>query len=359
VFRRRTHGARKRCREAALSKRVIAGGLGLALIAGAAVAGPYEDGAAALARGDAAAAFQAWLPLAQSGDARAENDLGNLYVTGNGVKPDLGEAVRWFRAAAEQGLPAGEGNLGFMYDHGLGVAQDFGEAVKWYDIAIAGGDADAASNRRFLSKRAELYSQHFDTARQIGVLAALANDGDVTAMVLLGGIYSRADAGRDEAQALKWYRMAAQRGDRGAEHALGSLLESGASKDYAEAMRWFRAAAEQGDGASMDAIGRMYEAGWGVARDPAAAFQWYRTAYDSGWHGSAYDLSRLYEKGDGVTQDLVQALAWRMVGGPIAVDCATCAIEGLQRLARRMSQAEIDAAEQLAASRSKSYTRLP
>ncbi len=34
------------------------------------------------------------------------------------------EAVRWYRAAAEQGLPRAQCNLAWCYEYGKGVAQD-------------------------------------------------------------------------------------------------------------------------------------------------------------------------------------------------------------------------------------------
>jgi hypothetical protein len=45
-------------------------------IAGAAVAGPFEDGSAAYARGDYATAMRLWRPLADQGDALAPQRRG-------------------------------------------------------------------------------------------------------------------------------------------------------------------------------------------------------------------------------------------------------------------------------------------
>ncbi|WP_236848211.1 SEL1-like repeat protein [Chlorobaculum limnaeum] len=40
---------------------------------------------------------------ARQGDAIAQNKLGLLYHTGQGVKQDYAEALRWYRQAAGQG----------------------------------------------------------------------------------------------------------------------------------------------------------------------------------------------------------------------------------------------------------------
>jgi TPR repeat protein len=64
-------------------------------LAGAAAAGPYEDGLAAAKRGDHATALILWRPLAQQGDAQAQSGLGTMYANGVGVAQDYAEAAKW------------------------------------------------------------------------------------------------------------------------------------------------------------------------------------------------------------------------------------------------------------------------
>ena len=87
-------------------KRILAGVVVALLLAGAAMAGPWEDGVFAYKRGDYAAAFTLWLPLAESGDASAENNLGVLYEKGLGVDKDFDVAAEWYRRAAAHGHAA-------------------------------------------------------------------------------------------------------------------------------------------------------------------------------------------------------------------------------------------------------------
>ena len=56
------------------------------LSASAAVAGDYDDGAAAYNRGDFATAKRLWLPLAQHGEAKAQTGLALMYFVGQGVQ---------------------------------------------------------------------------------------------------------------------------------------------------------------------------------------------------------------------------------------------------------------------------------
>ena len=80
---------------------------------------------------------------AKEGDAEAQKDLGFCYATGEGVRQDYAEAVKWYRKAAEQGYAKSQFNLGLCYVKGEGVRQDYAEAVKWFRKAAEQGDADA------------------------------------------------------------------------------------------------------------------------------------------------------------------------------------------------------------------------
>ena len=82
----------------------------------AAIAGDVEDGLAAAKKGDFATALRLWKPLAEQGNARAQN------------------------------------NLGFMYANGDGVAQDYVKALTWWNIAAIDGVADAIKNRDIVAK---------------------------------------------------------------------------------------------------------------------------------------------------------------------------------------------------------------
>src|SRR5690349_9664224 len=85
-----------------------------------AVAGPFEDGAAAYNKGDYGTALGLWQPLAEQGHARAQYNVGNMYDNGQGVPQDYATAVSWYQKAAKQGNAGAQGLLGVMYDKGQG-----------------------------------------------------------------------------------------------------------------------------------------------------------------------------------------------------------------------------------------------
>ena len=50
----------------------------------------------------------------------------------------------------------------------------------------------------------------------------------------------------------------------------------------AQAVAWYRTAAEQGNADTQNNLGVMYAHGHGVAKDDATAVEWYRKAADQG-----------------------------------------------------------------------------
>ena len=64
-----------------------------------------------------------------------------------------GEAVTWYRRAAEQKLAAAQLNLGRMYAAGKGTRQSDVEAYKWFALASAQGNQDARKQMAEVAKR--------------------------------------------------------------------------------------------------------------------------------------------------------------------------------------------------------------
>jgi TPR repeat protein len=133
---------------------LILRGLVLALLvsgytAGATIAfaGPFEDAIAAYDRHEYGTALQLMRPLAEQGDADAQNGLGALYYHGYGVTQDFKEAIKWYRLAAAQGNLNAQVNLGSMYYEGEGVAEDLAHSHMWLSIAAERGYPEAAKMR--------------------------------------------------------------------------------------------------------------------------------------------------------------------------------------------------------------------
>ena len=85
--------------------------LALVVASSQVLAQDYEAGLAAYDAGDYEAALAEWRPLAEQGNAAAQN------------------------------------NLGAKYDKGEGVLQDYATAHMWFNLAGSNGDADGGENR--------------------------------------------------------------------------------------------------------------------------------------------------------------------------------------------------------------------
>ena len=83
----------------------------LVLNGAAALAGPWEDGMVAYNRGDYVPAMKLFRPLAQAGNARAQNVLGVMYRRGEGVTRSSAKAFMWFSLAARKGDTQAKTNL--------------------------------------------------------------------------------------------------------------------------------------------------------------------------------------------------------------------------------------------------------
>jgi TPR repeat protein len=123
--------------------------------------------------------------------------------------------------------------------------------------------------------------------------------------------YAAYQAG-DYAEALKWWRKAAEQGNATGQTSLGFMYEKGkgVTQDYAEAAKWFRKAAEQGNAFAQSNLGVAYDKGDGVTQDYAEAVKWFRKAAEQGLAVAQFNLGLKYAKGEGVLQEMVAAHMW-------------------------------------------------
>jgi TPR repeat protein len=140
---------------------------------------------------------------------------------------------------------------------------------------------------------------------------ASAAKGDPEAEFQLGRAYDRGDGvPQDYAQALNWYKKAAEAGNAKAMNNLGVIYADGhgVKADRAEAINWFRQGAEKGAVRAQVNLAQHLEA------DPAtktSSVQWYRKAAEQGDVDSAAHMAKLAYFGDeGVKQDYSESAHW-------------------------------------------------
>jgi TPR repeat protein len=99
--------------------------------------------------------FSQTLKKAESGDAKAQFELGLMYAKGEEVARDKQKAIMWCTRSAEQGNPDAQLNLGIIYANGDSVPQDKRKAVAWYTKAAKQGLGEAQLNLGLCYARGE------------------------------------------------------------------------------------------------------------------------------------------------------------------------------------------------------------
>ncbi len=316
---------------------------------------------------DNARAVQWFTHAAEQGHIEAQFNLGRIHYEGVDVPKDEVQAIKWFTLAAEQGhddahlimdyMAAEQGDaerqyeMGRMFDVEMRDERKFNafSSFEWYGIF---DEVMTIQNCEVLAEiwyRRAAEQGHVKAQRELGLLntdhgdivakdievgtdslTQAAECGDAEAQYRLGRMHSRSenilkhmlkrrDSNGEEAlqeyyaQAVQWYRRAAEQGHVKSQYHLGLMydLGLGVSEDGAQAVQWFRRAAEQGYVEAQYHLGFMYDTGKGVPEIGAQeAAQWYNRAAERGLAEAQYALSQMYEKGDGVQADNIQAYAW-------------------------------------------------
>lgn len=77
---------------------------------------------------------------AAQGDSWAQNNLGNLYRSGDGVTQDYAKAMELYQQAASKGDSYAYRNIGHLYAEGQGVKRDDKKAFEYYTKAFEAGN---------------------------------------------------------------------------------------------------------------------------------------------------------------------------------------------------------------------------
>jgi len=117
---------------------------------------------------------------------------------------------------------------------------------------------------------------------------------------------------KDKAEAVKWFRKAAEQGFAPAQNILAFCYDNGegVEKNTTEAVKWYRRAAEQGSVESQYNLALSYDNGDGVTKNRTEAVKWYRRAAEQGLAQAQYNLAVCYYNGDGVEKNMAEAVKW-------------------------------------------------
>ena len=193
----------------------------------------FDLGAAAFESFNYAEAFELLLPLAQTGNLKAQIMVAYMYGVGQGVERDISEAVKWYLPFAQQGHVIAQNNLGTFL-----LSENLEEAIKWLLAA-------AEQNFPFAQKvLGDIYS---------GVLNLPTNEKY-----------------KDYIKAFHWYNKANKQG--------------------------FCVSDEEGFCISCHKLGEMYSIGQGVVKDEKKALEYYQLAASMGYETSQKVLAQIPKK---------------------------------------------------------------
>jgi uncharacterized protein len=181
-------------------------------VTSAAPEGDLENGLVAFTKRDYVTALKLWQPLADSGNATAQFNLGKMYDSGKGVPKNSKIAARWYTVAAEQGVAKAQYDLGWMYFNGEGVQRDTKTAVRWYTAAAEQSHAHAQYELGLMYYRGEGVQQDMKAA--VRLYTASAMQGYAYAQHNLGLMYAKGEGvQKDIVRAYVWFNIATVNGD--------------------------------------------------------------------------------------------------------------------------------------------------
>ena len=231
---------------------------------------------------------------AKKGDARAQFETGNAYLTGTTGKKDTETAAEWFMKAMSQGheeatekfystyskelekrAKSGDARAQFetgnSYYTGNVVTKNDNTAAEWYMKAMLQGHE--AATEKFYS----FYSKDLEKR---------AKGGDARAQFETGNYYfTGLGVKTDHETAAEWYEMAMKQGH-----------EDAKTKFYAFYSKILEKAAKNGDAEAQFQVGNFYFTGATGKKDIETAAEWYEKGMSQGHEGAKEKYYSYYSK---------------------------------------------------------------
>ena len=144
----------------------------------------------------------------KKGYASAQQNVGTIYLVGDGVQKNSKEAFKWFKMAAAQGNVESQFYLGLLYYNGEAVTKDVKEAFKWFKMAAAQDHPKAQNNLSRMYLEGEEVPENSEMAWRL--LFASAQQGCAVAQVNIGQAFEEGvdKIPKDHAEAYYWYTLA-------------------------------------------------------------------------------------------------------------------------------------------------------
>jgi len=123
-----------------------------------------------------------------------------------------------------------------------------------------------------------------------------ALQGDAQAAFELGEIHATGvGVPQNDTEAVRWYRIAAEKGNIKAQSLIGTAYHCGIgfAVDDVQATQWLNKAAEQMDPLAQFQLGEGFESGWAGQQDNTEAYKWYLLSASQGYTKAAKKVTSI------------------------------------------------------------------
>lgn len=183
-------------------------------------------------------------------------------------------------------------------------------------------------------------------------LLAQAKNGTPISQLLLGEMLLNGSVAqnvqKDATAASVWLKKASDQNLPKAQVLLGQMLLAGdgVPRDENEAIRLFRMAAESGNARGQFALGKAHDDGQGVVRNPSEALRLYKAAAEAGNPDAQFTLAQCFQHGRLVKSNIIESKKWLDLavaqGYPEAVESLeTQRIEDRKQAEKRIATARM------------------
>lgn len=265
--------------------------------------------------------LQRFMADAKGGNSVAAVWVGQMYYSGFGTPRDDVQASQWFKRAAELGNPDGAYHYGYMRMHGHGVAADPVDAVTWFKRAAESGSArgELSYASALISGNGIARNEALAVPMMKSLVArnmTLSSDPDIReAQALMAGLLgdfyrSGTGVGKDINEAVRWYSLAAERGDRFAARDLAKMYfqGEGVDRDMKQFLAWTAKAAELGHPEAQANLGLMLVQGKELSKDASTGVKLVQDAAAQG-DGFAWSLIGSFHQDGLLPKSPAKALA--------------------------------------------------
>ena len=191
-------------------------------------------------------AFNILKKLAEQGDAKSQNALGNGYEYGFWGEINLKQAEYWYRRAADQNYIKAIHNLGVS----IFLQKRYKEAFSYFEKASSMNHADSVNMLGVYYSEGVLFDQNHEKALDYFRKAVEIDKNNASAQFNIGqAYYYGKGVTQDYKQAFKWYLKSADQDYSLAQIQLAEMYFSGkgVNKNIAKAIEIIKPLAELGD----------------------------------------------------------------------------------------------------------------